>query len=354
MKIEKLRKELSERGLEAFVSRQNAQYLAETRAAGIVVVTLDDAILLSSRLNLDRAKRESEIEDIRGYAKAETPLREEEKVVFGELGEVIGSVLNELEVSKIGHDGLGEETLEKIKEKHEAEYDRESELLQELRKTKTEEEIENLRKAGELVSRGMKKAREVIELGRTEIEVAAEIEYEMRKSGSGGTPFETIVASGENSWLPHTEASVRKIGEGEVVVVDIGARWNGYNSDMTRTFPVSSTGEQKELLEISRRAQEKSLEKVEAGVKTEEVEEAAREVFRKSNHEKYYLHGAGHGVGLDIHEPPRIGLESEEELEENMVITIEPGIYLEGVGGFRFEDMVLVEENGCEKLTSIQ
>ena len=220
-----------------------------------------------------------------------------------------------------------------------------------MRSIKTSEEIARIKKACKIGEIGLKRAEESIEPGKTEREVTAEIEYEMRKEGSDGTPFKTIVASGKNSRFPHTQPGEKEIEEGESVVVDLGASWKSYNSDMTRTFLVSPTPEQKELFRIAKRAHEAGMEKVRAGIDAVEVDEAAREVFRKHDYEEFYLHGIGHGVGLDIHEPPTLSPSSEDELKENMVITIEPGIYFEETGGYRVEDMLIVKENGYELLT---
>lgn len=353
MKIEKLQKSLSEEDLDTFIALENSKYLANTPAALVVIVTEEKTILVCGRLDYDKAKRESEIKDIRTFAKTEIPVREGERIIFGEPGEVIGKILEELDSTRIGYDKTSGKILEKIKKKYEANYQEKPDLIWDLRKIKTEEEIENLKKSAEIASEGMKNAKELIEPGRTENEIVGEIEYKMRKLGSQGVPFDTIVASGNDSFLPHAEPSDRKLGEEELIVVDLGARWKRYKSDMSRTFAISPNSKQKEVLKIVKEAQKASLSKVEAGVEVKGIEKAARKVFRKHDLEEFYLHGLGHGVGLDTHEPPNISVSSEEKLEENMVVTIEPGIYIQEIGGCRLEDMILVEEDGYEKLTSV-
>ncbi|KXB03773.1 hypothetical protein AKJ48_03640, partial [candidate division MSBL1 archaeon SCGC-AAA261O19] len=132
---------------------------------------------------------------------------------------------------------------------------------------------------------------------------------------------------------------------------DLGAQWRGYRSDMTRTFSISPTPKQEKILKISKKAQKAALNVIKADVKAKEVDEAARKVVRKADYEEYYLHGSGHGVGLDIHEPPSLTPDSEDVLKEGVVTTVEPGIYVQGVGGTRFEDMILVTRQGYEFLT---
>lgn len=352
MKIKELRERISEEDLDAFLATKNARYLTDTPAGNAIIVKRKGAILLCSRLDFYRAKRESKIKNIIPFSKNETPLRKGEDALFGKFGEVIGRVLAEQSIERLGYDKLGDETLEQIGEKSDVKCEKKEDMIWELRKTKTREEIERMKMAAKIATEGMKRASELIETGRTELEIAAEIEYRMRKLGSEGTAFDTVLASGEDSWLPHTEATERKLGKEELVTVDLGARWKGYRSDMTRTFSISPNSDQEEILEITEEAQKAGLEKVGAGVKAKEVDEAAREVFREHGYEEFYTHSTGHGVGLDIHEPPSLDPSTDDELKENMVITVEPGVYVRDVGGSRFEDMIIVKEDGYENLTS--
>ncbi|MFP4005526.1 MAG: M24 family metallopeptidase, partial [Candidatus Hadarchaeia archaeon] len=227
-----------------------------------------------------------------------------------------------------------------------------SDLIGDLRKTKTEKEIKRIKKSGQIAKRGMEKAREMSETGNTELEIAAEVEYEMRKIGSEEPAFTTVVAGGKNSRYPHFKASNKELKEGELLVVDLGAKWKNYNSDMTRTFGISPSREQRKLMEVTKRAKKEALKKLEGGTETSEIDKTVRKVFHKEGYEKYYLHSTGHGVGLSIHEPPRISPSSDETLKENMVVTVEPGLYTKKLGGCRFEDTFLVKKNGYENLTS--
>jgi Xaa-Pro dipeptidase len=229
----------------------------------------------------------------------------------------------------------------------------ENAIIWELRKVKDEKEIELMRKAGELTSEGIKAACEVIAPSLKEYEVAAEIEYAMRKRGSYGTAFETIVASGSCSAFPHGGCSDREIREGDLVVVDVGATYKFYRSDMTRTLVAGKPSEkQKKLYEIVKAAQAKAFGAIKPNVKARDVDAVARKMIEAAGYGEYFVHSLGHGVGLEVHEPPTLGTDSKEVLAVGNVVTDEPGIYLVGYGGVRIEDTVLVQKNGAEKLTN--
>ena len=225
--------------------------------------------------------------------------------------------------------------------------------IRELRKVKDEKEIELMRRAGELSSEGMRVAYETVASGVREYEVAAEIEYAMRKQGSSGTAFETIVASGSRSAFPHGGCSDKKIREGDVVVVDVGATYKFYRSDMTRTLVAGKPSEkQKKLYQIVKRAQEKAFEAIKPNVKAKDVDAVARKIIADAGYGEYFVHNLGHGVGLEVHEPPTLSPDSKDTLAVGNVVSVEPGIYLVGYGGVRIEDTVLVQKNGAQKLTN--
>jgi Xaa-Pro dipeptidase len=226
-------------------------------------------------------------------------------------------------------------------------------VIRELRKVKDQEEIELMRKAAELTSEGMRVAYEVVAAGVREYEVAAEIEYAMRKLGSSGTAFETIVASGACSAFPHGGCSDKKIRAGDLVVVDVGATYRFYRSDMTRTLVAGKPSEkQKKLHEIVKTAQEKAVKALRLNVKAKDVDAAARKIIADAGYGEFFVHNLGHGVGLEVHEPPTLSPKSKDVLSLGNVVTVEPGVYLVGYGGVRIEDTVLVQRNGAEKLTN--
>ena len=224
--------------------------------------------------------------------------------------------------------------------------------VRDLRKVKSGEEIEFMRKAAELTSEGMKVAYETVAPGIKEYEVAAEIEYAMRKHGSYGTAFETIVASGPCSAFPHGGCSDKEVREGDLVVVDLGATYRFYRSDMTRTLVAGKPSQkQKRLYQVVKKAQEKAFEAIQPNAKGKDVDAVARRIIEDAGYGAYFVHNLGHGVGLEVHEPPTLSPDSTEALAVGNVVTVEPGIYLVGYGGVRIEDTVLVNKSGAEKLT---
>jgi Xaa-Pro aminopeptidase len=340
-------------GLDVVVAVKNAHYLSDTSAASAVIVAGRKSILLCSRMELDRARQQSSIKDIRAYSPDRVPLRKGEHVSFGKLDQVVARCFEELGAREIGFDRIKPETIKKLRGAYEASYHEIPELVWDLREIKTKKEIGWLRRSAKIAQRGMKRAEEFIEDGRSELEIAAEVEYEMRKSGSEGASFNTIVASGKNSWLPHAGATGKRLRRGELVIVDLGATYRGYASDMTRTFALGPTRKQKNLVRVAKRAQRVALRRIKDGVEAAKIDEAARMIFRRAGYERFCLHGSGHGVGLDIHEPPSLSMESEDILRRGMVVTVEPGVYVRGVGGARFEDMVVVTMDGRGPLTSV-
>jgi Xaa-Pro aminopeptidase len=227
-----------------------------------------------------------------------------------------------------------------------------SSLILKLRSVKDEQEIELIREACRLASIGMQTASEIIRPGVREIEVAAEVEYAMRKKGSNGTSFDTIIASGPTSAFPHGSCSSRTIREGELVVVDLGATVNFYRSDMTRTFVAGKPNDkQRKIYETVKLAHQKAFETIKPGVSAMEVDAAGRGVIEAAGFGEFFVHNLGHGVGLEIHEAPVLSPDSKDTLTVGNVITDEPGIYLPGCGGVRIEDTVLVTGANAEKLT---
>jgi Xaa-Pro aminopeptidase len=223
-------------------------------------------------------------------------------------------------------------------------------LVEDLRMVKDEFELQRVREAARLGSSLLDTALGAIRPGVSEIEVAAEMEFDARQKGAEAMSFDTIVASGVRSALPHGRASTTTVGRG-FVVLDFGVILAGYCSDKTRTVYVGKpTAQQRQIYEAVRDAQQAAIECVRDGVTAGEVDSAARSVLKKAKLDRYFTHSTGHGVGLEIHEPPRIGSNQQERLRAGMVIAIEPGVYVAGKGGVRIEDMVVVTNHGCEVL----
>jgi Xaa-Pro dipeptidase len=225
-------------------------------------------------------------------------------------------------------------------------------LILEMRKVKDAEEIQLIREACKLADIGIQTAAETIRAGVKERQAAAEIEYAMRKAGSDGTAFETIVASGYCCAYPHGTFMEKTIEKGDLVVVDLGATYKFYRSDITRTFTAGKPSEkQTKMYEIVKSAHQKAFEAIRPKVAASEVDLAARQVIEQAGFGEFFVHNLGHGVGLEIHEAPILSPDSKDILAAGNVVTDEPGIYLPGFGGVRIEDTVLVTEKGAEKLT---
>ncbi|MCW4006122.1 MAG: Xaa-Pro peptidase family protein [Candidatus Bathyarchaeota archaeon] len=225
--------------------------------------------------------------------------------------------------------------------------------VQMLRQVKDPNEITLMRKAADITSQAMNAAYETLRPGVKECEVAAEIESTMRRNGGGATAFETIVASGASSAFPHGGCSAREIREGDFVVVDIGATFEYYCSDMTRTLVAGVPSErQRRLYQIVHDAQDKAFETLKPNVCVSDVDKVARDVIEAAGYGENFVHRLGHGVGLEVHEPPTLSSASSHILQTGNVVTIEPGIYLHGFGGVRIEDTALITQNGAEKLTA--
>ncbi len=227
--------------------------------------------------------------------------------------------------------------------------------IESVRQCKEPEEILAMQKAISIATRAFTAVFEKIVPGRTEKEIANELDYAMRSFGADEPSFETIVASGPRSALPHGQPTDKTLEAGEVVIIDFGCRVDGYCSDETCTISLGQTGKQlQEIHEVVRDAKQKGLDAVRAGLPVRELDMIVRGFIEEKGYGEFFGHGTGHGVGIAVHEAPGVTNRGEGLLEEYMVITIEPGIYIPHVGGVRLEDMVLVKENGGEVLTRLR
>ena len=209
-----------------------------------------------------------------------------------------------------------------------------------------------MRQAAAIADKGFLHVLDIVKPGMTEKELALELEFFMRKQGASGLSFTTIVASGIRSSMPHGVASDKVIEKNDMLTLDFGCMYNGYCSDMTRTFVVGTADErQKELYNIVLETQLKVLEAIKPGAHCKEIDALSREIIGGYGYGEFYGHGLGHGVGLEIHELPVLNGTSEFVLEENMVVTDEPGIYLPDFGGVRIEDTVLVTKDGYDLIS---
>ncbi|MBV9037226.1 MAG: aminopeptidase P family protein [Acidobacteriaceae bacterium] len=225
-------------------------------------------------------------------------------------------------------------------------------LVETLRAVKSEAEIAAIRNSVQLNSTALEQSLRHFKPSMTEIDLAAEIDYRMRRLGAEGPAFETIVASGKRSALPHARPTEARIQTDELLLIDMGAIVAGYASDMTRAHAVGKLDTKRQrMYRAVLESQLAALEAIKPGVTCANVDRVARDVLRGFGLDKLFVHSTGHGLGLEIHERPRVGRKDKTKLVTGMVITVEPGVYEEGFGGVRIEDTVVVTASGCEVLT---
>jgi len=338
-------KAFEQKGFDAFLvtNEFNMLYFAGfPGAASLLISRKDQNTLYVYNVNYMQAKTEAKGFTVELLKRGENMM------------ERISKQVKTLKAKKLAVDALGYESYRDLAKRlrGNARLKTRGDLIWALRRVKTEDELALMRKAGELTSKGMKAAYETIRPSIREFEVAAEIEYSMRKNGSWGTAFETIVASGARSAYCHGGCTDREIRDGDLVVVDIGAADHFYRSDMTRTMVAGKPSpKQKKLYEVVKSAQEKAFQAIKAKAKGKDIDAAARRMIKEAGYGEDFCHGLGHGVGLEVHEPPSLSPQSKDTLVVGNVVTNEPGIYLAGFGGIRIEDTVLVQKPKSEKLT---
>ena len=346
-RIGKLRKTaFTEKGLDGYLIFSNANmlyFLGFPGTTALLVPTDDECTVYVYGVNYEQAKAQGsgfKVELVKGDENLMTK---------------IASEIQNRKISKFAVDALGVQSWLDLTKELPSRVTPEvnNSFIEALRLVKDKQEIELMGKAGELTSEGMKAAYEAVKSGAKEYKVAAEIEYAMRRRGAGPTAFETIVASGACSAFPHGGCSDREIREGDLVVVDIGATFNYYCSDMTRTLVAGKpSAKQQKIYDTVKAAQQKAFEAVRAGVVVGDLDAVARRLITDAGYGEYFVHRLGHGVGLEVHEPPSIGPTNRDKLALGSVVTDEPGIYIPGFGGVRIEDTVLVGKNGAERLTA--
>jgi Xaa-Pro dipeptidase len=226
-------------------------------------------------------------------------------------------------------------------------------VLSELRMIKDAKEIEHIRQAIRITEQALQEVADAIQPGRADLEIAAELKIAFLRAGGQGMSFEPIVVAGPESASPHAGPSGRLIEPGDLIVIDCGVTYQGYVADITRTFAVGPIASQLErVYEIVKEANAAGRAAVRPGVSAQEVDRVARQVIAQAGYGEYFVHRTGHGLGLEVHEPPYIVEGNEDLLQPGMTFTIEPGIYLPGQGGVRIEDDVLVTSQGAETLTT--
>jgi Xaa-Pro aminopeptidase len=343
-----LRAEIAARKLDCLVVTHPANWFyltGFTGESGAVVVSMDGTTLLTDGRFTVQGKEEAPGIKI--------------ELQKGALYPALGAMLRKKSLRRIGYDAnhltvTQWHTLRKALGVKGRGFEA-SGLVERLRMRKDAQELAIMRKAAILAGEVLEGVLKLIKPGVRESELGAEIEYQMKKRGASGASFETIVASGPRGALPHARPTAKKLRKNELVVLDLGAILGHYCSDMTRTVHVGRASKRvREWYRSVQEAQAAAVAAVQAGVTCGEVDAAAREVLETNGLDQYFVHSTGHGLGLEVHEEPRVARGQTVRLEAGNVITIEPGIYVEGVGGIRIEDDVVVETGRNEVLTRVK
>ena len=341
-RLTKLREKMQEENLDGFIiaSPENRRYMSGfTGTSAMLVILLKKAYLLTDFRYITQATSQApdfEVVDTGAdfYQSAKELTQGAKRIGFEEDYTTYAMYL------KLKDAVAHAELLEKAN------------LLTGLRSVKEPEELDTIRQAVKIADDAYAHILKFVDFGQTEQEISLELEFNMRRAGASGGSFDFIVASGWRGSMPHGVASSKTLQRGELLTLDFGAIYQGYCSDITRTFALGEPDEkQREIYEIVLQANKAAIAAIKPGLKGKEVDAVARQIIEEAGYGNYFGHGLGHSVGLAIHESPRFSLREEQMIEPGMVITVEPGIYLPDWGGVRIEDMIVVTENGCEVLT---
>lgn len=343
-RIAALREKLAGTGAQSWLSLSepdNFYFTGFTGEQSAVIVTGDDAVFMCDPRFTEQARdevTECRVQEVRGN-------------FLGGVGKIAAG----LDVFPLAYDphAMTVGRLEVLQETAGGTFLPVLNLAGRLRMVKSNEEIARIGAASELAEGVLQDVVAGIEPGVAEMELAARIEYEFKRRGASGPSFPTIVLFGARSSLPHGQPGERELRRGDVVLIDMGCRKAGYCSDLTRTYAYDTIPGAwfDKVYRVVLAAQQAALGRVRAGVSCRDVDALARDIIEKAGFGKYFGHGLGHGVGIEVHESPRLNFESDTVLEPGMVVTVEPGIYMPGEGGVRIEDMVVVTEKGCDILT---
>ena len=344
-RLARLRGSMNDHSVESFLTSDSVslRWLSGfTGSAGKLLISDAFAYLLTDGRYAEQAEIETQGMEI--------------KVCVGGTNEqdaLIASYLEGFQKVALEADRVSWMEAEELRERIEPEVLPTSGIISNLRKSKESAEIFRIEAAATIADQALAQLRPELGNQPTEIEFARALDYAMLTRGAEGLSFATICASGPNAALPHAKPSNRVIETGDLVILDFGALVDGYHSDMTRTFIIGDGDEQSRvMLDAVTDAQELGCQSVRQGVTASEVDSACRSHLKILDLADYFVHGTGHGVGLEIHEEPWINAQSEVILEEGQVVTVEPGVYRPGFGGVRVEDTVLITSSGARRLTS--
>ena len=342
-KLTKLRSMLRQEGIDGLLltNSYNRTYMTGfTGTAGVVLLSAERALFITDFRYVEQAQKQAV-----GYEIVQHT---------GPITEEVAKRAKELGITKLGfeQDTLTYSEYRMYGDKTEAELVPVSGLVEKLRLIKTDAEIKILKEAAQIADAAFTHILSFIRPGVSELAVSNELEFFMRKQGAASSSFDIIVASGHRSALPHGVASEKLIETGEFVTLDFGAYYKGYCSDITRTIAVGEPSQDlKDIYDVVLEAQLRGLDGIRAGVTGKEADALTRDYITEKGYGQYFGHSTGHGIGLEIHEGPGLSIRSDTVLEPGMAVTVEPGIYIAGLGGVRIEDDVIVTKEGNEILT---
>jgi len=342
-RVDKLRGKLEEDGLDSFIvfSPHNIRYLCGfSGSSGVLIISRSKLFLITDFRYAERAELEAFGCEIR--IAEDRLLKEIPKIGKGFLGSSAG----------FESDFISYKTYVELSETVGSALIAKDGYIDSMSMIKDNMEIEKISTAVGIADSVFNLITSMIRAGVSERDISTEIEYFVRKRGAEKTSFDTIVASGARSSMPHASTSDRVLKERDLVIIDFGALYDGYVSDMTRTLSVGSPdARQNEIYDIVLRAQEESISKARAGMLCSELDRVARDIIAEAGYGSNFGHSLGHSLGMRVHENPRISPNSDVVLEAGMVVTIEPGIYIPGWGGIRIEDVIVITDGGCRVLT---
>ncbi len=350
-RIERLRGALGENEIDAMLvsSPENRRYLSGfTGSAGYLLISEAAQVLVTDFRYTEQAE-------------GQAPGYKVERMTAGQGWKWLPELAHGAGISRVGFEASDvtvathsafKEAISEHEESTGPDLVETSELVDKMRAVKDRDELEILAKAVEVTDRAFEEVSATVEPGVTEGEIAWELEKSMREQGAEGLAFETIVAAGPNGALPHHLADETPLQEGQAVVIDMGAKYDGYCADLTRTIVVGEPDDKfAEVYNKVLEAQIEAEQRVRPGMTGQEVDAISRDIIAEAGYGDNFGHSLGHGVGLAVHEYPRVGPTGEDAIEDGMVFTVEPGIYLSGWGGVRIEDIVVME-NGRARVLS--
>lgn len=342
-RVNKLQAQLEENEIDALLvtKRENIRYLSGfTGSSGVIVITSNSASFITDFRYTEQAN-----DQVKGYDIIELDTS---------LIKSVADVVSRESIKRLGieQDAMTVGQYRTYEKEVDVQLIETSGIVEKLRLIKDESEIKIMKEAAAIADAAYTHIQTFIRPGRTEREVANELEMFMRSKGADSSSFDIIVASGLRSALPHGVASDKVIQTGELVTLDFGTYYKGYCSDITRTLAIGPVSDElRQIYDTVLRAQLAGVEGIRAGITGIEADALTRDIIKEAGYGEYFGHSTGHGLGMEVHEAPGLSFRSDTVLEPGMVVTIEPGIYINGVGGCRIEDDVVITEDGCYLLT---